>query len=59
MSNIKLLDINEKGLHSSKNLEPKILDLFQNQSYKTKVLKILKKMKTENFKESLYETIIE
>ena len=43
----------------SKNLEPKILDLFLNQSYKTKVSEISKKMKAEDFKERLYETIIE
>ncbi len=43
----------------SKNLEPKILDLFLNQSYKIKARKISKKIKEENYKESLYETIIE
>ena len=43
----------------SKNLEPKILDLYRNKSYKTKVSEISKKMKAEDFKERLYETIIE
>ncbi len=43
----------------SKNLEPKILDLFLNQSYKIKAHKISKKIKEENFKEKLYDTIIE
>jgi sterol 3beta-glucosyltransferase len=57
------LDIGPVGIAiskiKSKNLEPKILDLFLNQSYKTKVLEISKKMKAEDFKERLYETIIE
>jgi len=57
------LGIGPKGIAiskiTSKNLEPKILDLFLSQSYKTKVLEISKKMKAEDFKESLYETIIE
>lgn len=43
----------------SKNLEPKILDLFLNQSYKIKAHKISKKIKEENYKESLYKTIVE
>lgn len=43
----------------SKNLEPKILDLLQNQSYKIKAHNISKKIKEENYKESLYKTIIE
>jgi len=43
----------------SKNLEPKILDLFLNQSYKIKAHKISKKIKEENYKEKLYDTIIE
>ena len=42
-----------------KSLEPKILDLFQNHSYKTRALWISKKLKREDFKESLYKTIIE
>ena len=42
-----------------KNLEPKIIDLFHNHSYKSKVSKISKKIKAEDFKERLYEAIIE
>lgn len=57
------LGIGPKGIAISKiktkNLEPKILDLFQNQSYKIKARKISKKIKEENYKESLYKTIIE
>ena len=57
------LGIGPKGIAiskiKSKNLEPKILDLFQNQSYKIKAHKISKKIKEKNYKESLYKTIIE
>ena len=57
------LGIGPKGIAiskiKSKNLEPKILDLYRNKSYKTKVSEISKKMKAEDFKERLYETIIE
>ena len=57
------LDIGPAGIAiskiKSKNLEPKILDLFLNQSYKIKAHNISKKMKAEDFKERLYETIIE
>ena len=57
------LDIGPVGIAiskiKSKNLEPKILDLFLNQSYKIKAHNISKKIEEENYKESLYETIIE
>lgn len=60
---ISNLGLGPKGIAinkiARKNLEPKIIDLFHNHSYKSKVSKILKKMKTEDFKERLYETIIE
>ncbi len=56
------LDIGPVGIAiskiKSKNLEPKILDLFLNQSYKIKAHKLSKKMKEEDYKESLYKTII-
>lgn len=44
---------------TKQNLEPKILDLFQNHAYKTKAVQISKDMKDEDFRERLYETIIE
>ncbi len=57
------LGVGPKGVYISKitnkNLEPKIVDLFKNQSYKAKALEIAKKMKAEDFKEKLYKTIIE
>lgn len=52
-----------KGIGISKlkkqNLEPKLLDLFKNQSYKTKAMQISEEMKKEDFIEELYKTIIE
>jgi len=44
---------------TKQNLEPKILDLFQNQSYKTKAIQVSKEIRDEDFRERLYETIIE
>ena len=60
---ISSLGLGPKGLAinkiARKNLEPKIIDLFHNHSYKSKVSKISKKIKAEDFKERLYEAIIE
>ena len=57
------LGLGPRGIVVSKitkqNLEPKILDLFQNQAYKTKAAQVSREMKGEDFRERLYETIIE
>ena len=57
------LGVGPKGVYISKitnkNLEPKILDLFYNHSYKIKASEISKKIRAENFVERLYETITE
>jgi len=57
------LGLGPRGIVVSKitkrNLEPKILDLFQNQAYKTKAVQVSREMKGEDFRERLYETIIE
>ena len=39
--------------------ESRILDLFQNQSYKTKALEVAAEMKKEDFKDELYHSIVE
>ncbi len=44
---------------SSKNLEPKILELLNNRSFKEKSTQIGNQMKKEDFKDELYKTIIE
>ena len=52
-----------KGIAACKltrrNLEPKVLDLWGNQSYKSRALQISEKMKLEDYKENLYSAIIE
>ena len=57
------LGVGPKGIAVNKitrqKLESKILDLFQNQSYKIKALEVAAEMKKEDFKDSLYKTIIE
>ena len=44
---------------TNKNLEPKVLELFNNKSFKEKSAKIGNQMKKEDFKDELYKTIIE
>ena len=44
---------------TNKNLEPKILELLNNRSFKEKSEKIGNQMKKENFEDELYKTIIE
>lgn len=60
---ISELGAGPKGIGISKlkkqNLEPKLLDLFQNKSYKINAMEISENMKKEDFKEKLYKSIIE
>jgi UDP:flavonoid glycosyltransferase YjiC (YdhE family) len=44
---------------TNKNLEPKVLELLNNRSFKEKSAKIGNQMKKEYFKDELYKTIIE
>ena len=44
---------------TSKTLEPKILELLNNASFKKKTEKIASQMEKENFKEEMYQAIIE
>jgi len=44
---------------TNKNLELKVLELFNNRSFKEKSEKIGNQMKKEDFKDELYKTIIE
>ena len=44
---------------TNKNLEPKVLELLNNKSFKEKSAKIGNQMKKEDFKDELYKTIIE
>ena len=44
---------------TNKNLEPKVLELLNNRSYKEKSAKIADLMKNENFIDEIYSTIIE
>jgi UDP:flavonoid glycosyltransferase YjiC (YdhE family) len=57
------LGVGPKGIAINKitkqNLESKILDLFQNDSYKKKALQLSEEMKKEDFREKLYKTITE
>ena len=59
---IRDIGVGPKGpaIHNltKKKLEPGILDLFQNPSYKTRSLEIAEKMEKENFRKKLYEEII-
>jgi len=56
------LGVGPKGIPINKitkqKIEPKILELLQNNSYKTKALKISEEMKREDLREELYETIM-
>jgi UDP:flavonoid glycosyltransferase YjiC (YdhE family) len=56
------LGIGPKGVKISritnKNLEPKVLELLNNKSFKEKSAKICNQMKKENFEDELYKTII-
>ena len=57
------LGVGPKGVKISritnKNLELKVLELFNNRSFKEKSAKISNQMKKEDFKDELYKTIIE
>jgi sterol 3beta-glucosyltransferase len=57
------LGVGPKGIKikkiNNKNLEPKILELLNNRSYKEKSEKIGEQMQKEDFKDELYKTIIE
>jgi sterol 3beta-glucosyltransferase len=44
---------------ANKNLEPKILELLNNRSFKEKSEKVGNQMKKENFKDEIYKAIIE
>ena len=60
---ISELGVGPKGIRISritnKNLEPKVLELLNNKSFKEKSTKIGDQMNKENFKDELYTTIIE
>jgi sterol 3beta-glucosyltransferase len=47
------------GRINNKNLEPKVLELLNNKSFKEKSAKIANQMKNEDFNDELYKTIIE
>jgi sterol 3beta-glucosyltransferase len=47
------------GKVTRKNLEPKIIELISNRSYKERAEQIASRMNKENFREELYKTIIE
>ncbi|MBT4408362.1 MAG: glycosyltransferase family 1 protein [Bacteroidetes bacterium] len=57
------LGVGPKGVKISKitnkNLEPKVLELLNNKSFKEKSAKIANQMKKEDFKDEVYKTIIE
>ena len=44
---------------TAKNLEPKILELVNNRSFKEKAEQIADQMEREDFREELYKSIIE
>ena len=44
---------------TTKNLEPKILELMNNASFKKKAEKIASQIEKENFREEIYKSIIE
>jgi UDP:flavonoid glycosyltransferase YjiC (YdhE family) len=60
---VKDLEVGPGGIAKSKikskNLEPKLLHLFQNQAYKKKAYEISKKIKPEHLSDILYKTILE
>jgi len=43
---------------TTKNLEPKILELINNSSFKEKAEQIASQMEKENFREELYKSIV-
>ena len=47
------------GKITSKNLEPKILELVHNSSFKEKAEQVASQMKKEDFRELLYNSIVE
>ena len=47
------------GKITRKNLEPKILELVNNRSFKKKAEQVASQMEKENFREEIYKTIIE
>jgi len=47
------------GKITKKNLEPKILELVNNRSFKKKAEQVASQMEKENFREEIYKTIIE
>ncbi len=57
------LGVGPKGVKidkiNTKNLEPKILDLVTNRSYKEKAERVARQMETENFRGVIYQSIIE
>jgi UDP:flavonoid glycosyltransferase YjiC (YdhE family) len=60
---ISELGVGPKGIRISrvtnKNLEPKVLELLNNKSFKEKSVIIGNQMKKEDFKNELYKTILE
>jgi UDP:flavonoid glycosyltransferase YjiC (YdhE family) len=59
---ISNLGVGPKGVAINKitkqKLGPGILDLFNNQSYKTKAMQVAEEMTKEDFREELYKTIV-
>ncbi len=57
------MDAGPKGVKISKittkNLEPKILELVNNTSFKKKAQKVASQMEKEDFREELYNAIVE
>ena len=57
------LGVGPRGIKVSrmtrKNIEPKILELLNNKSYKGNSERIGKQLKEEDYKEELYQSIIE
>ena len=57
------LEVGPKGVKISrittKNLEPKVLELLHNRSFKERSVEIGNQMKKEDFKDELCKTIIE
>ena len=60
---ISELGVGPKGIKISritnKNLEPRVLELLNNRSFKEKSVKIGNQMKKEDFRDELYKTIID
>jgi sterol 3beta-glucosyltransferase len=57
------LGVGPKGIKinkiSTKNLEPKILELVNNSSFKKKAVQVASQMRKENFREEIYKSIIQ